>query len=100
MLVFVALTLAQPPAPAVAELPRPAPAKWAEVRANVCPTRTHEAVRQEFFGDWPDDAGGGDMPRYVMFRSGPVAWTLEAVPGRVFVDYDAAGRIMGVEWFA
>lgn len=41
--------------------------------------------------------GGGVAPFYVRFRRGSVARTEEAVPGAVALDYDAAGRLLGLE---
>lgn len=43
-------------------------------------------------------AGNGrSMIRYLRVKSGTVAETLEAVPGKVYVDLDVNGRVLGVE---
>ena len=39
-------------------------------------------------------------PRYIRLLCGEWAETREVIPGKVFVDFDACGRVLGVELLA
>lgn len=47
-----------------------------------------------------DEASGRLLAAYFRVRRGKVADTGEVVDGRVNADYDAAGRLLGVEMLA
>lgn len=47
-----------------------------------------------------DEQTGKPRAAYLQVRTGTVAETREVAPGRAYADYDAAGRLLGVEFLA
>jgi hypothetical protein len=47
-----------------------------------------------------DEHTGKPQAAYLQVRTGEVADTQELAPGKAYADYDAAGRLLGVEFLA